>query len=258
MTETFWSAKLKPICQLSSHSFIPSVSHQTNTTCEMDSYLLFRGTKRLHLRPDDLSLGKISLIFKVQESSIFLLDDHNQVFLPSEDGIFDQDRMVPGGHYEVNGDATEEDGASRPSASPQVQFAFRRPSSTPFAAGISPRPSGPKMMQKSILIADIIDGKPVTSRAVTVKFSEFEATVPSISTKVNEALGQESLILVDSQGNQLVDSDGTRGSAFWRQHARKVFAVPEAEKRGCEATKEGEKATRLCLWRTIWKLCPES
>ncbi|XP_041935495.1 uncharacterized protein LOC121697813 isoform X2 [Alosa sapidissima] len=224
----------------------------------MDSYLLFRGTKRLHLRPDDLSLGKISLIFKVQESSIFLLDDHNQVFLPSEDGIFDQDRMVPGGHYEVNGDATEEDGASRPSASPQVQFAFRRPSSTPFAAGISPRPSGPKMMQKSILIADIIDGKPVTSRAVTVKFSEFEATVPSISTKVNEALGQESLILVDSQGNQLVDSDGTRGSAFWRQHARKVFAVPEAEKRGCEATKEGEKATRLCLWRTIWKLCPES
>lgn len=47
---------------------------------------------------------------------------------------------------------------------------------------------------------------------VTVRFSEFEACVATITSKVKEALGQqESFILTDSQGNEMIDSDGTRG-----------------------------------------------
>lgn len=47
---------------------------------------------------------------------------------------------------------------------------------------------------------------------VTVRFSEFEACVQTITTKVTEALGQqESILLTDSQGNEILDSDGTRG-----------------------------------------------
>ncbi|KAL7372604.1 hypothetical protein ABVT39_019227 [Epinephelus coioides] len=65
---------------------------------------------------------------------------------------------------------------------------------------------------------------------VTVRFSEFEACVQSIINKVTEALGQqESIILTDSLGNEIVDSDGTRGSAYWKQNSRKVYAVPEPQ-----------------------------
>lgn len=47
---------------------------------------------------------------------------------------------------------------------------------------------------------------------VTVRFSEFEACVQTINIKVAEALGQqETFILMDSQGNEIVDSEGTRG-----------------------------------------------
>ncbi|KAF1394354.1 hypothetical protein PFLUV_G00025680 [Perca fluviatilis] len=86
------------------------------------------------------------------------------------------------------------------------------------------------MMQRNVLIADVVDGRPQTSRAVTVNFSDFEASVPAITAKVVEALGQEeTVVLIDNHGNQIVDCEGTRGSAFWKQHARKVSAVPEAQ-----------------------------
>ncbi|XP_016397389.1 guanylate-binding protein 1-like [Sinocyclocheilus rhinocerous] len=64
----------------------------------------------------------------------------------------------------------------------------------------------------------------------SVRFSEFEASVPGIVSKVKEALGQDdSLILTDGQGKEILDSEGTRGSAYWKQNARKVFAVPQEE-----------------------------
>uniref|UniRef100_A0AAV2L932 Uncharacterized protein n=1 Tax=Knipowitschia caucasica TaxID=637954 RepID=A0AAV2L932_KNICA len=48
---------------------------------------------------------------------------------------------------------------------------------------------------------------------VTVRFSEFEACVSTILSKVKEALGQqESITLTDSQGNKIIDSEGTRGT----------------------------------------------
>lgn len=45
-----------------------------------------------------------------------------------------------------------------------------------------------------------------------MRFSEFESSVSGIVSKVKEALGQEdSLILTDGQGKEIMDSEGTRG-----------------------------------------------
>lgn len=66
---------------------------------------------------------------------------------------------------------------------------------------------------RNVLIADVVDGRPQTSRAVTVNFSDFEASVPAITAKVVEALGQEeTVVLIDNHGNQIVDCEGTRGT----------------------------------------------
>ncbi|KAK3554492.1 hypothetical protein QTP70_024299, partial [Hemibagrus guttatus] len=41
---------------------------------------------------------------------------------------------------------------------------------------------------------------------------EFEATVPGITAKVQSALNsEEPLILTDAQGNEIVESEGTKG-----------------------------------------------
>ncbi|KAF4114077.1 hypothetical protein G5714_004300 [Onychostoma macrolepis] len=68
------------------------------------------------------------------------------------------------------------------------------------------------------------------SRTVVVRFMEFEATVPGITAKVQSALNsEEPLILTDAQGNQIVESEGTKGSLYWKQNARKILAVSEEE-----------------------------
>ncbi|XP_053718431.1 uncharacterized protein LOC128757287 isoform X1 [Synchiropus splendidus] len=82
---------------------------------------------------------------------------------------------------------------------------------------------------RNVFIADVVNGKLESSKMVTVRFTEFEACVATITDKVKEALGeQEPVILTDSQGNKIIDSEGTRGSVYWKQNSRKVFAVPEA------------------------------
>lgn len=67
-------------------------------------------------------------------------------------------------------------------------------------------------MFRNVFFADVLNGKLQTSKMVTVRFTELEACVATVTSKVKEALGeQESIILTDSQGNQIIDSEGTRG-----------------------------------------------
>ncbi|KAK0147759.1 hypothetical protein N1851_012546 [Merluccius polli] len=83
---------------------------------------------------------------------------------------------------------------------------------------------------RTVFIADVVDGRLETSKTLTVRFSEFEASVMAITSKVNDALEQEdSFILTDGQGKQILDTEGARGSAFWKQNARKVCAVKEGD-----------------------------
>ncbi len=65
---------------------------------------------------------------------------------------------------------------------------------------------------RNVLMAEVVNGKLETNKMVMVRFSEFEACVQTINTKVTGALGlQEAIILTDSQGNKTIDSEGTRG-----------------------------------------------
>ncbi|CAK6983177.1 uncharacterized protein LOC115402855, partial [Scomber scombrus] len=63
----------------------------------------------------------------------------------------------------------------------------------------------------SIHIGEVVNGKLATSRTVVIRFSEAEVTVDGITAKVREALeSEEGITLTDSQGNEILDSEGTR------------------------------------------------
>lgn len=66
---------------------------------------------------------------------------------------------------------------------------------------------------RSVHFADVVDNRLTTSRTLVIRFTEAEATLQGISTKVKEALGTDHLItLTDSQGNKIMDSEGTRSN----------------------------------------------
>ncbi|KAK5859360.1 hypothetical protein PBY51_020922 [Eleginops maclovinus] len=199
----------------------------------MDTYVLFLREKRVTVRPEDLKTEKIAVIFQVQKDTIYLTDDHNIAIFPEENGHFISVDLVDRGHYEVHGDASASAAAAPPPPPPPAtataaaadqrpRFAFQRPVASAVART--------KAFQRNIYIGEVMEGRLQTSKTVTVRFSEFEANVPSILGKVVEALGDaEEMILTDVQGNAILDSEGTRGSNFWKQNSRKTFAVPEIQ-----------------------------
>ncbi|XP_042600962.1 uncharacterized protein LOC122140639 [Cyprinus carpio] len=174
-------------------------------------------------------------IFKVHGPSLYITDDNNVALFPAPDGHFSLLDLTVRGHYEVHGESiTVECSPNTPVTPNPTRFSFHQPVSAAAgsATGSSavPRATMPKTFQRNIFIAEPHDGKLETSKTLTVRFSEFESSVSGILSKVKEALGQEdSLILTDGQGKEILDSEGTRGSAYWKQNARKVFAVLQEE-----------------------------
>ncbi|KAK7879705.1 hypothetical protein WMY93_033588 [Mugilogobius chulae] len=168
----------------------------------MDTFVLFKESKRVTLRPEDMTAQKISVIFQVQRESVFLTDDSNVALFPRPDGDFNSFDMISRAHYEVHGDPIV---AEKPAMNPHaidtpVRFSFNRPTLVPVP--------------------------PLVGHPVPVIVHQRHFMLTSILTKVKEALGQPgSLVLTDSHGNEILDSEGTRGSAFWKQNSRKVYAV---------------------------------
>ncbi|KAL0149054.1 hypothetical protein M9458_055669, partial [Cirrhinus mrigala] len=63
----------------------------------------------------------------------------------------------------------------------------------------------------AINIVEVQDEKPVPKSVVVVRFSETEANVPGIVQKLQVDLkATECLILLDSNWNEIIDSEGTR------------------------------------------------
>ena len=61
-------------------------------------------------------------------------------------------------------------------------------------------------------MAEVVEGKLETNQTLTVRFFEFEASVDGMVAKIKQALNRdEGLILTDSQGNQILHSQGTQG-----------------------------------------------
>ncbi|KAI7799913.1 hypothetical protein IRJ41_018689, partial [Triplophysa rosa] len=96
-----------------------------------------------------------------------------------------------------------------------------------------------RFFSKVYFYCGVFGWKIEANRTVIVRFMEFEATVPGIMAKVQAALNsEEPLTLTDAQGNEIVESEGTKGSLYWKQNARKIFAVSEEEfqrfQQGCK------------------------
>ncbi|XP_062379733.1 uncharacterized protein LOC134068182 [Sardina pilchardus] len=203
-------------------------------------YNLFRKSKRVSLREEDMTVLKLSRIFQVSVDSLYLTDDANvAIFASDSSGMFSSLDLCPRGHYEVHG----EDDVAAPGSSMGQRFAFSRPPTSTVTSGsllgaaALPRASN-KTFQRSVYLAEALSGKLSASRMVMVRFSEAEASPQGIAAKVKEAIGSpENLILTDSQGNAIVESEGTTGSPYWRQNARKVLAVPEKDFTDLQGTK---------------------
>ncbi|KAK7901496.1 hypothetical protein WMY93_018265 [Mugilogobius chulae] len=98
---------------------------------------------------------------------------------------------------------------------------------------------------RNILIADTDNGTIQTSKTLNVRFTEFEATVDGITSKVQDALeDEEGIILTDGHGMKILDSQGTRGSSFWRQSARKIYAIKESDFENLQAIKKRRTSGR--------------
>lgn len=158
----------------------------------------------------------------------------------TESSLFCTLNLIHHGHYEVHGDPDQSQlPASRALPTAAVPFAFmRRPAPAASASTETPRPSPgtpratglfpARSFQRSIHVADIVNDKLSTSRTVVIRFLEADATVERITAKVKDALGcDEPITLTDSQGNEIVDSDGTRSSQYWKQNSRKIYATSE-------------------------------
>ncbi|KAA0706675.1 hypothetical protein E1301_Tti013999 [Triplophysa tibetana] len=114
-------------------------------------------------------------------------------------------------------------GQSRP------RFSFSR-SATATAARTPHTATSPKLYQRTIFLGQLQGEKIVQEKALVIPFEESEASLPTMTFKVKEALAMgadENIILTDSQGNQLLDTLGTKGSAYWKQSSRRLFAIKE-------------------------------
>ncbi len=68
---------------------------------------------------------------------------------------------------------------------------------------------------RPVHIGEIVNGKLSTSMTMPIRFSEAEANVDGITAKVQAAIdSDESYTLTDSQGNEIMDCEGTRSKLY--------------------------------------------
>ncbi|XP_065125948.1 uncharacterized protein [Paramisgurnus dabryanus] len=104
----------------------------------------------------------------------------------------------------------------------QRRFSFTRPSQSASATTAH----ACRTWTRAINVAEVQDGKPVPKSVVMVRFSESEANVPGIVQKLQVDLrATEPPVLLDANWNEIMDSEGTRGSPYWRQNSRKINAM---------------------------------
>ena len=82
-----------------------------------------------------------------------------------------------------------------------------------------------RFIPRSIHIAEIVNDKLSTSRTVVIRFLEADASVERITAKVKDALScDEPLTLTDSQGIEIVDSEGTISKLYDQKLASNVVS----------------------------------
>ncbi|XP_035981082.1 uncharacterized protein LOC105935689 isoform X2 [Fundulus heteroclitus] len=196
-----------------------------------------------------MTAEKLSRIFQVTAHSLYMTDDANVAVFPGASGAFSTLDLSPRGHYEVHG---EEDTSC---ASPSTQrFTFMRTSATTPGPALEraalappppPRATASKTFQRSIFLAEVVGGRLSPSRMVVVRFLECEATLQGIIGKVQDAIGShDPIVLTDAQGNAILESEGTTGSQYWKQNARKILAVQEQSFQVLQGNKRRRMSSR--------------
>ncbi|XP_027132668.1 uncharacterized protein LOC113745337 [Larimichthys crocea] len=176
-----------------------------------------------------MRVDRIARIFQINMDSLYITDAANVAIFPVESGCFSSLDLSNHGHYEVHGEVGDTAGTPRaPAAAPSPQFAFRnsQPVTTANMSLMSRSVTTPRSFQRSIHVSEVMDGKLVPTRVVVVRFVEAEASVSVILEKLKVAMGDdEDYIFTDTLGNEIVESEGTSGSLYWRQNARKTYAI---------------------------------
>ncbi|XP_045897567.1 uncharacterized protein LOC123965001 isoform X2 [Micropterus dolomieu] len=170
-----------------------------------------------------------------------MTDDTNVAIFPGASGVFSTLDLTPRAHYEVHG---EEDDTSSASNTTAQRFTFMRTPATTSSPAAQRAASAPsratvsKTFQRSIFLAEVVGGRLSPSRMVVVRFLECEATLQGIIRKVQDAIGShDPMVLTDAQGNAILESEGTTGSQYWKQNARKILAVQEQGFQELQGTK---------------------
>uniref|UniRef100_A0AAV2JJ29 RING-type domain-containing protein n=1 Tax=Knipowitschia caucasica TaxID=637954 RepID=A0AAV2JJ29_KNICA len=102
-----------------------------------------------------------------------------------------------------------------------------------------------KGFQRSMYLAEVSDNRLNPTRMVVIRFVEAEANIEGITVKMQEAIGDhQPLSLTDPQGNLILDSEGTRGSLYWKQNARRIFAVKECDYQELERRKRRRRSRK--------------
>ncbi|XDV26236.1 hypothetical protein PO909_029998 [Leuciscus waleckii] len=179
----------------------------------MDTYIVFRGNRRVSLKLDDMRAERISRIFQIDVGSIYLTDATNVVISPLEDGHFSSFDLNERAHYEVHGGGAQSHlGRAQTVADHRHSFGFLQPTSVP-SSNLPPHAGTPRSFQRSIHISEPRDGKLFFTKVVVVRFLESEATLPSILDKVKLAMGNNEIyVLTDAHGSQVLESEGTTGN----------------------------------------------
>ncbi|XP_033487182.1 uncharacterized protein LOC117259687 isoform X2 [Epinephelus lanceolatus] len=200
------------------------------------SFVLFKAPRRVTFREEDMTVEKMAKILQVTSQSLYLAGDNNVAVFPRVDGRFSSLSLRDKAHYEVHGAKAAPDASGNvaalgppPTPSSNSQFCFSRSASS-ASPSLPPRAQSLKYFTRTVRLGELHSGKLVNSRMVVIRFTEQEASVPSMIAKTKYALGSNKpLILTDHNGVEILDSEGTRGSFYWKQNSRKIMAVPEAD-----------------------------
>ncbi|XP_076088550.1 uncharacterized protein LOC143058959 [Mytilus galloprovincialis] len=111
------------------------------------------------------------------------------------------------------------------------QFSFARNRSTTVSPSRLPTFQRPgKSYLRQIYIGSVQGLNILLDRTVLVKFNTHEANVSDIIAKFSEAVYEEQddiedFILTDTKGNQILDTEATRGLGYWKGSARKIVGL---------------------------------
>ncbi|XP_049912435.1 uncharacterized protein LOC126397583 isoform X1 [Epinephelus moara] len=180
-------------------------SARTGTEMKMDaSFVLFKAPRRVTFREEDMTVEKMAKIFQVTSQSLYLTGDNNVAVFPRVDGHFSSLNLRDKAHYEVHGAKAAPDASGNvaalgppPTPSSNSQFRFSRSASS-ASPSLPPRAQSLKYFTRTVRLGELQSGKLVNSRMVVIRFTEQEASVPSMIAKTKYALGSNKpLILTD-------------------------------------------------------------